>query len=136
MLFAILVILIIAAGVVLLVLSGRGKSRSWLQFYAKGKDAGFSIKEIELLRRLAVKSSLEDPGSLFWSQNQLDVCIRSLVRSMHLGGSDNDQGGQDFLSKLYDFRKKIEMNKPRIKNGISNSRQINDGQALRILVSG
>jgi c-di-GMP-binding flagellar brake protein YcgR len=47
-----------------------------------------------------------------------------------------DQGSQDFLSKLYDFRKKIEMEKPRNKNGISNSRQINDGQNLRVLVSG
>ncbi|MCL2832935.1 MAG: PilZ domain-containing protein [Treponema sp.] len=138
MLFVILVIIIIAAGAVLLVFSnnGKGKSKFWLQFYAKGKDSGFSLKEIELLRRLAIKSSLEDPASLFWSQNQLDVCIRSLVRSMHLGSSDSDQGGQDFLSKLYDFRKKIEMNKPRIKNGISNSRQINEGQPLRILVSG
>ena len=138
MLLPILVIVIVAAGCLLLVLSGtgKGKSKSWLQFYAKGKDAGFTLKEIELLRRLAVKSNLDDPSSLYWSQNQLDVCIRSLVRSMHFGGQENDQGSQDFLSKLYDFRKKIEMNKPRIKNGISNSRQINDGQNLRILVSG
>jgi len=130
--------MIVAAGIILLVVSGtsKGKTPSWLQFYAKGKDSGFSLREIELLRRLAVKSNLEDPSSLFWSQNQLDICIRSLVRSMHIGGGDNTQEGHDFLSKLYDFRKKIEMNKPRIKNGITNSRQISDGQTLRILVSG
>ena len=138
MLLAILVIIIVAAGIFLLIVTGSGrvKNKSWIQFYAKGKDAGFSLKEIELLRRLAVKSNLEEPSSLFWSQNQLDVCIRSLVRSMHLGVNENNQAGHDFLSKLYDFRKKIEMNKPRIKNGISNSRQINEGQQLRILVSG
>ena len=121
----------------MLVLTITNKDKSgWVQFYAKGKDAGFSFKEIELLRRLAVKSNLENPSSLFWSQNQLDICIRSMVRTIHLSGGTVDQGNQDFLSKLYDFRKKIEMEKPRMKNGISNSRQIGDGQNLRVLVAG
>jgi c-di-GMP-binding flagellar brake protein YcgR len=53
-----------------------------------------------------------------------------------MSGEGDEQGTQDFLSKLYDFRKKIEMDKPKIKNGISNSRQISDGQLLRILVTG
>jgi c-di-GMP-binding flagellar brake protein YcgR len=111
------------------------KQRSWIQFFAKGKDAGFSLREIELLRRLAVKCRIEDPASLFWSQNQLDKCIRSMVRTMNVGG-DRDPQASDFLSKLYDFRKKVEMDKPRIKSGISNSRQISEGQDLRILVAG
>jgi c-di-GMP-binding flagellar brake protein YcgR len=133
-----LIIVIAVLGVVMLILSrsNKGKKVSWLQFYAKGKDAGFSFREIELLRRLAVRSNLEDPASLFWSQNQLDVCIRSMVRNMNLSGGDSDTGSHDFLSKLYDYRKKIEMEKPRNKNGISNSRQISDGQNLRVLVSG
>jgi len=137
MLLPILIIVIAASAVVILVLTLTNKQKAgWLQFYAKGKDAGFSFKEIELLRKLAVKSNLDDPASLFWSQNQLDVCIRSLVRSMHLSGGSNDQESQDFLSRLYDYRKKIEMEKPRIKHGISNSRQISEGQNLRILVAG
>ncbi|MDR0314270.1 MAG: flagellar brake protein [Treponema sp.] len=137
MFLTILVIVIVAAGIIILVVAGKGKgkSASWLQFYAKGKDSGFSLKEIDLLHRLAVQSNLEDPSSLFWSQNQLDHCIRALVKDMRMGG-DNDQENQDFLSKLYDFRKKIEMNKPKNKNGITNSRQISDGQNLRILVAG
>jgi c-di-GMP-binding flagellar brake protein YcgR len=112
------------------------KQGSWLQFFAKGKDAGFSFKEIELLRRLAAKCNIDDPSSLFWSQNQLDICIRSLVRGLRMSGETEDEGTQDFLSKLYDFRKKIEMEKPRIKNGISSSRQISEGQPLRVLVTG
>ena len=137
MLLPILTIIIAVSGIAVLVLSITSKERAgWVQFYAKGKDAGFSFKEIELLRRLAVKSNLENPSSLFWSQNQLDICIRSLVRSIHLSGGTVDQGNQDFLSKLYDFRKKIELEKPRLKNGISNSRQISDGQVLRVLVKG
>ena len=137
MLLPVLIIVIAVSGVVMLVLFLTNKERAgWVQFYAKGKDAGFSFKEIELLRRLAARANLDEPASLFWSQNQLDVCIRSLVRSMHLTGGMDDQANQDFLSKLYDFRKKIEMEKPRIKNGISNSRQISEGQNLRILAAG
>ena len=132
-----LIIIVAVSGLLLLVLSLTNKEKAgWLQFYAKGKDSGFSFKEIELLRQLAIKSNLEDPTSLFWSQNQLDLCIRSLVRTMHLPGKVNNQESHDFLSRLYDYRKKIEMEKPRIKNGITNSRQISDGQVLRILVPG
>jgi c-di-GMP-binding flagellar brake protein YcgR len=134
----ILVLLFIIAVALLLVVfltqKKKDKQTSWIQFFAKGKDAGFSFREIELLRRLAVSSNLADPTSLFWSQNQLDLCIRSLVRNTRFSGSS--QSTQDFLSKLYDYRKKIEMEKPRVKNGISGSRQIEESQKLRVLVSG
>jgi c-di-GMP-binding flagellar brake protein YcgR len=116
--------------------NSKEKTGSWIQFFSHGKDSGFSFKEIELLRRLATQCNIEDPCALFWSQQQLDICIRQMVRSIRMSGESEEQGTQDFLSKLYDFRKKIEMDKPRIKNGISNSRQISDGQILRILVTG
>ena len=137
MLVTILVIVIIVSGVLILIFSqsNKDKSKSWIQFFAKGKDAGFAFKEIELLRKLAVKSALADPSALFWSQNQLDMCIKNLVRSSRLAGGA-DQDTQDFLSKLYDYRKKIEMEKPKIKNGINDSRHIDEGQLIRILVNG
>jgi c-di-GMP-binding flagellar brake protein YcgR len=137
MLITILVIIIVVSGVLVLVLSqsNKDKRKSWIQFFSKGKDAGFSFKEIELLRRLAIKSALDDPTALFWSQKQLDTCIRNMVRSTRLAGG-GDQSTQDFLSKLFDYRKKIEMEKPRIKNGITDTRQIEEGQPLRILVNG
>jgi c-di-GMP-binding flagellar brake protein YcgR len=130
----VIAIVVVIVGLLAFFVSRRGRETkgSWLQFFAKGKDEGFTFKEIDLLRKLAVKSSLADPSSLFWSQNQLDICIRSLVRNLRISGGDQDQATQDFLSKLYDFRKKIEMEKPRMKNGISSSRQINESQLLRI----
>jgi hypothetical protein len=136
MAFFVLIIIVGISGFAVLFLSKSRKEKqsSWIQFFAKGKDAGFSFKEIELLRRLAAASNLEDPSALFWSQHQLDLCIRSLVRSMRFSGSG--RGNQDFLSRLYDYRKKIEMEKPRVKNGISSSRQIGESQKLRVLVSG
>jgi c-di-GMP-binding flagellar brake protein YcgR len=113
-----------------------GSQGSWVQFFAKGTDAGFSIREIELLRKLAVLCNLEEPSALFWSQFQLDQCIRALVNAQRNGASAEEFGDENFLFRLYEYRKKIEMEKPKIKNGISNSRQIGEGQNLRILVPG
>ena len=115
---------------------GANNRTSWVQFYARGKDLGFSFGEIELLRKLAVTCGLSEPMALFGSQFQLDACIRAFVRNMSISGGDQNEETQDFLSKLYDYRKKLEMERPRIKTGISSTRQINEGQQLRLLVSG
>jgi c-di-GMP-binding flagellar brake protein YcgR len=112
------------------------KKTSWIQFFAKGKDSGFSFGEIELLRKLALKNNLEDPSSLFWSQSQLDNCIRSLVKSTRISGEDKQQKTQDFISKLYEYRKKIEFEKPQYRKGINTSRNIEEGQVVRILAKG
>ena len=110
---------------------------NWVSFFSKGKEEGFSLKEIEILRQLAVQCSLDDPLSLFWSQNQLDICIHSLVRKIRMSGESEEQGTQAFLSKLYDYRKKLELNKRSDKNsGITNSHQIGDGQVLKIIIPG
>ena len=136
-LMVVIIVTFVAGGFLLLLTgSGKKKSHSWLQFYAKGKDAGFNIKDIEILYGLAVKSDIEDISSIYWSLEQLDICIRALVKDIHQGGKENDVDSQDLLSNLYDYRNKIEMNKPQAKQGIFNSRQISDGQNLRILIKG
>jgi c-di-GMP-binding flagellar brake protein YcgR len=138
MVMALLILLLVCGVCAAIVFFRRknGTQGSWVQFFAKGTDAGFSIREIELLRKLATLCNLEDPSSLFWSQTQLDQCLRALIKAQRSGAPGEDLGDEDFLSRLYEYRKKVEMEKPRIKNGISNSRQINEGQNLRILVSG
>jgi c-di-GMP-binding flagellar brake protein YcgR len=138
MLFLALWILVVSGALVAyyFLREDKGKKGVWLQFFAKGKDAGFSLQEINLLRRLAFKANLEDPGALFWSQHQLDICIRSLVKSIKTTGEGRNPEDEKFLSKLYDFRKKIEMERPKIKKGITNTQQIDESQHLRVLVAG
>ncbi|MDR2071255.1 MAG: PilZ domain-containing protein [Treponema sp.] len=134
-----IVAVVVAAFVVVIRFGERregGKKSSLLQFYAKGKDMGFGFKEIELLHRLAVKSNIEDPSVLFWSRSQLDNCIRSLIQSLRLAGTDQNPEIQEFLSKLYDYRKKLEIEKPKAKNTLISTRQVGESQNLRILVSG
>ena len=135
---AIVVFLIFLALFIMIIshVSGSGKAGNWRQFFITGKEEGFSLKEIDALRRLVTKCELEDPCSIYSSQDQLETCIRYMVQSIRTYGESEENGTQNFLSKLYDFRKKIEMNKPRFKTSISNSRQIGESQQLRIEVAG
>jgi c-di-GMP-binding flagellar brake protein YcgR len=107
---------------------------SWWQFHVKGKEAGFSAREIGLLRDLAVKANVPEPVSIFYSRANIDLCIRSLVRTIRLSGEE-DPVQVEFLSKLYEYRKKIEIDNLTNNKGISSSRQINNGQFLRVLVN-
>jgi c-di-GMP-binding flagellar brake protein YcgR len=133
-----LIITVIVLALILLAVSHSKKERGggWVQFYAKGKEAGFLFKEIEILRQLAIQCKLEFPNTLFESQSQLDKCIRSLVQSLRMSGGGDDSGIQNFLSRLYDHRQKIEINKGSATNSITNSRMIGEGQPLRVLVVG
>jgi len=132
----ILFLLVVVLGVIYLVVSRSKKEQggNWMQFFSKGKEAGFSFKEIDMLRQLATQCGLEPPHSVFESQTQLDKCIHSLVRGMKMAGGDG--GNRDFLSKLYDYRQKIEISKSHDNIKIAHSRQISEGQALRVLVVG
>jgi hypothetical protein len=93
---------------------------NWVQFISMGKEAGFSFKEVEMLRQLTVQCNIEDSRSIFSSQEQLDQCIRAMVRNIRMSGESEDRGIQDFLSRLYDYRKKIESDSPSTNGGISN----------------
>ena len=97
-------------------------------------NTGFTAKEMEGLRRIAVQCGFAETAPVLSSQEQLDMCVRMLVQNAKSAGKENDQGMQAFLSKLYDYRKKIEIDKPQRKS-ISNSRQISNGQPLQIFVA-
>jgi c-di-GMP-binding flagellar brake protein YcgR len=110
-------------------------SGSWLQFLSKGKDAGFTIKDLDQLKRLASECKITDPVSIFKSQKQLETIIRSVVSSVKMSG-EYDTSTQLFLSRLFDYCKKMGMEAADSKTSITNSRQISEGQPLRILVAG
>jgi c-di-GMP-binding flagellar brake protein YcgR len=114
----------------------REGSGNWIQFFSKGKEAGFTIKDMEQLRRLVTNCRIPDPVSIFKSQKQFEAIIRSMVNTVRLSGERDDPATQDFLSKLFDYFKKIEMENAENKVRITNSRQISEGQSLRILVAG
>ena len=112
------------------------RSGNWIQFFSKGKDAGFTIKDLEQIRKIVAACGIKDPAEIFKSRNLFEKVIRSMVNTVRLSGENNDPAMQIFLSKLFDFFKKIEMETSENKIRITNSRQISEGQVLRILVAG
>ncbi|AEF85949.1 type IV pilus assembly protein PilZ [Treponema primitia ZAS-2] len=105
---------------------------SRMLFYAKGKAAGFSRKEIGVLRRIAVRDEMGDQTAVFGDPELLGRCIRTLVQTMRAVG-DRDPAGQDFLARLYEYRKKIELGAGQ-GQGITSSRQMSEGQNLRVVI--
>jgi hypothetical protein len=87
--------------------SNKEKSGNWIQFFAKGKEEGFSMRELEQIRRLIANCNIKDPVSIFTSQHQLEACIRSVVNAVRMSGESEDPGMQDFLSRLFDYCKEV-----------------------------
>ena len=104
---------------------------SWLDFFAKGKDAGFKNSEIKLLFDLAKKSNMEHPAALFWSHVQMDGCIRHIVQQYRKAGTFFVDENKIFLDKLFKFRKKMEMEKPKWRRGISKTNEISEMQIFQ-----
>jgi len=127
--------IILVAGYFLMYFS-REKSGNWIAFFSKGKEAGFTTKDLEQIRKIVTNCDIKDPAGIFKSQKQFETVIRSMINAMRLSGELNDPSVQMFLSKLFDFCKKIEMETSENKIRITNSRQISEGQTLRILVAG
>ena len=123
-------------GVMFATNSRKERSGNWLQFFAKGKEAGFTLKDMEQLKQLASNCQIKDPLNIFKSQKQFEIIIRSMVKTLHLSGEYNDPVTQLFLSRIFEYYKKIEMQTSENKTKISTSRQISEGQPLRILVAG
>ena len=108
----------------------------WLQFYVRGKESGFSFREVNLLRTIAIKNRLNNPTALFWSVKVLDRCIRSTIVSLRATGNDNDRKHLVFVNKLFDFRKRVELDQPKYTLGLTSTRSVTPGQTCKIALEG
>jgi len=113
-----------------------GGNFPWAQFYAKGRESGFSMKEIHLLRKVAVENRLENPTSLFWSIKQLDRSIRGTIMKFRNEGTYSEEINVRFIGKLYDFRRRVELNLPKYKLGLKTSRKIATHQKIKLNLPG
>ncbi len=131
--FLFFTILLIAAALVLLKIFA-SDNFPWIQFYTRGRESGFAFPEINLLRKVAVENSIQNPVSLFWSVKQLDRCLRSMI--LKFRGNAAHGINQELISKLFDFRKKVEFDQPKYKIGITTSRKISVRQVIKITLPG
>ncbi len=108
---------------------------SKINFFATGLDSKFTVSEISILWKLAKVVSLEEPESLFFSVNAISKCISNLIETTRSNGTDNLPETQNFLTKLYKFRTKLELLSDK-KRGLDSSRVLDNGQKLRLILKG
>jgi c-di-GMP-binding flagellar brake protein YcgR len=127
---------VLVLGVYIMVQRAGGFSFPWIQFYVRGKESGFSFAEVSLLRRVAIENKLKNPTSLFWSVKTLDRCIRSAILGFRAHHTTEQARNQEFLDKLFSFRKRVEFDQPKYRLGISSTRGISPGQTFKLTPAG
>lgn len=133
----VLISVALVATVVLILIRRAGGGRfPWLQFYLRGREPGFSFRQINLIRRVAVEARLEDPAALFWSVKQLDRAIKGFILKYRSRGAQEGPEYNLLLGKLFDLRKKVEFDLPKYKLGVKSSRKLQKGQLVRITLPG
>jgi hypothetical protein len=117
---------------------GRKKSAkskvSRLQFFQKGAEAGFTAKEISLLLNLATKLAIDEPLSLFWSEEKLNKCIKVLIDQDRVAGKYKLPECQKFVEKLLECRKRFEVQRIMGRKGLAHTRDIDIGQPLKVII--
>ena len=106
-----------------------------IQFFINGLDAGFSIPDINLLWNVAQICELDQPTSLFYSLPSLTKCMSQITNQAAAEGTENSPKTQLLLSKLYNYRTKIQ-NETDDKKGLTSTQYLEKGQTLRIILPG
>lgn len=106
-----------------------------IKFFASGLDQKFNVSEINTLWKLAKMCDLEEPSSLFYSLPSLSRCITHIIEDSQDKGTQDTPQVQEFLSKLYKYRTKIELESDQ-KKGLDSTKGLEKGQKLRIILPG
>ena len=106
-----------------------------IRFYVTGKDKGFTLEEIALLWKLAKKIGLDEPTSLYISIPQLNSAIQAFTTQIRAEETEGSPENQKFLSTLYKYRTKIDIDRDNRK-GLDSTRALSDGQKLHIILPG
>lgn len=126
---------LLLGGAVFLRVIGGGRF-PWIPFYAKGRETGFTFREIGLLRRVAVESKADNPTALFWSLKQLDKSIRDIIIKLRAGGREDNAEANALLGKLFELRKRLEFDLPKYKLGLKSSKNIMVRQRVKLTLPG
>lgn len=106
-----------------------------IKFFLEGIDSGFGIGEILLLWKTTKATGVSEPISVYWSMPVLTQCIAHIKSEADFSGAIDAVKTQKLLSKLYDFRTKIEKDADK-KRGLDSTRALDEGQKLRIILPG
>ncbi len=137
----IVLVILMAALIFLFVKPGNIKAPSVkghgrIEFYSKGMDAGFSLSEINLLWTASQKAELENPPSIYGSVEELDKAINQITGGKKFADLKGNDPETVILKKLFEYRKKVEMSRPKYRSGLKSTRNIAIGQRLTIRADG
>jgi len=130
-----IIVIVSAIAVIALLLKLYRLNREHIQFIAIGSDNGFKFSEINLLWRLAKECDLDEPVSLYISVGALNRAISIYISQARSNGTEDTPKVQGFLSKLYKFRTKINIDHQN-KKGLESTKYLDNGQKLRIILPG
>ncbi|HOZ70942.1 MAG TPA: PilZ domain-containing protein [Spirochaetales bacterium] len=132
-----LLIVVVLLLFVTLTLLLRGDRRfSPLEYYARGKEVGFTFSEARAIMEMCRIAGVPDSTAALWSIRELDACIKAFAKKYRAEGMERDRGAIVFMEKLYEFRKRLEFELPKYRAGITSSRFIRANQRIRVLVEG
>lgn len=134
--YTVSVILLSAFILTALVKSAQIKTFAYfLKFYAEGRRLGFSFADLQILRSAAESCNIENKFGIFSSINILNQCLKVINaqnrRSMQWGNAEEREA---FLSKLYEYRTKLELKDRENLNRIISTHEMKKKQICVFLV--
>ena len=106
-----------------------------IKFFITGMDAGFSISDMHLLWNVSQICELDEPTKLFFSLPSLTKCMSQITNQASADNQIDSPKYQTLLSKLFDYRTKIQ-NESDNKKGLTSTETLDKGQRLRIILPG
>lgn len=106
-----------------------------VSFFATGIDSGFTLPEIVSLWKLAKLCDLEEPTALYLSVPALSRSISQLLSIVRADGTEFSPRTQRFLTKLYAYRTRVELD-PLAKKGLKSTKYLDEGQKIRVVLKG
>ncbi|MCQ2589128.1 MAG: PilZ domain-containing protein [Treponema sp.] len=131
----ILIAVILLASLTIITMGLYSVFKTKINFFVTGLDSKFTFSDLSLLWSVAQICELENPTSLFFSMASLTKCMTQINTKAAQDGSSSATKTQQLLTKLYNYRTKLQ-NESDDKKGITDTRSLERGQKLRIILPG
>lgn len=129
------ILLTCALIVVALILRFLNQNKDIIDFFSTGIDSGFKFSEIMLLHSIAKQAQMEEPIALYLSVPALNQAIARIIRDAREKGTESSERIQEFLSKMYKYRTKVELD-PKNSRAMKSTRSLAPGQRIRVVLKG
>ncbi len=131
----ILIGIIIAISIILALAGLYSVFKQRIEFYITGLDQKFTLSDLNLLWNVSQLCDLDYPKALFWSMPSLTKCMSHITSQAAASGTESDPKTQALITKLFDYRTKLQ-NQTDEKKGIESTMYLDRDQKLRIILPG